>query len=163
MKELLDKLSSYNIFNYLLPGTVFVALAQRISDHTFRYDNIVVELFAFYFIGLVISRIGSLIVEPILKRVRFVIFADYKDFVHACEKDPKIETLSEQNNMFRTLTAMFVALFGLRLFDLAVWRLGVPKALSATLIFSALLIMFVFAYRKQTNYVKRRVEAAMKR
>jgi hypothetical protein len=163
MKELLDKLSSYNLFNYLLPGTVFVALAQRISDHTFRNDSIVVELFAFYFIGLVISRIGSLIVEPILKRVKFVKFADYRDFVHACEKDPKIEILSEQNNMLRTLAATFVALFGLRVFDLTVSRLGVPKAWSAVVVFVALLVMFAFAYRKQTSYVKKRVEAAMKR
>src|SRR5947209_8137066 len=60
MKELLDKLSSYNLFNYLLPGTMFVAGAQRISDHKFKQDSIVVELFLYYFIGLVISRIGSL-------------------------------------------------------------------------------------------------------
>src|SRR5262245_55605146 len=31
MKELLDKLSSYHLFNYLLPGTVFVAAAHRTS------------------------------------------------------------------------------------------------------------------------------------
>ena len=29
MKDLLDKLSSYNIFNYLLPGVVFVAISHR--------------------------------------------------------------------------------------------------------------------------------------
>jgi hypothetical protein len=33
MKELLDKLSSYNIFNYLLPGTLFAAAAERILDY----------------------------------------------------------------------------------------------------------------------------------
>jgi hypothetical protein len=51
MKELLDKLSSYNLFNYLLPGTVFVAAARRISAHAFKDENIVVELFLYYFIG----------------------------------------------------------------------------------------------------------------
>src|SRR5262245_29525169 len=102
MKELLDKLSSYNLFNYLLPGTVFVAAAQRISAHTFKDENIVVELFLYYFIGLVISRLGSLILEPVMKKAKFVRFAPYRDYISACAKDAKIETLSEQNNSFRT-------------------------------------------------------------
>ena len=55
MKELLDKLSSYNLFNYLLPGTIFVALSRRFSTHSFKDDSIVVELFLFYFIGMVIA------------------------------------------------------------------------------------------------------------
>src|SRR5581483_4518955 len=98
MKDLLDKLSSYNLFNYLLPGTLFVAVAQRISDLEFEQDNIVIELFVYYFVGLVISRIGSLIVEPIMKATKFVTFAPYKDFVRACTQDSQIEVLSEQNN-----------------------------------------------------------------
>jgi len=31
MKDILDKLSSYNIFNYLLPGVVFVVLAEALT------------------------------------------------------------------------------------------------------------------------------------
>ena len=46
MKELLDKLSAYNLFNYLLPGTIFVAIAQRISEHNFKQCDVIVELFA---------------------------------------------------------------------------------------------------------------------
>jgi hypothetical protein len=104
MKELRDKLSSYNLFNYLLPGTIFVAAAQRISAHRFENENIVVELFLYYFIGLVISRMGSLTVEPSMKKLKFVKFVTYKEFVSACEKDAKIEVLSEQNNTYRTLS-----------------------------------------------------------
>ena len=37
-------------------------------------------------------------------------FAPYKDFVRACDRDPKLELLSEQNNMYRTLCALFLAL-----------------------------------------------------
>src|SRR5437879_12159517 len=109
MKELLDKLSSYNLFNYLLPGTIFVAAAQRISAHTFKQDNIVVELFLYYFIGLVISRIGSLVIEPVMRKTRFVKFAPYKDFVRGCANDAKIEVLSEQHNMYRTLCTLVAA------------------------------------------------------
>ncbi len=160
MKELLDKLSSYNLFNYLLPGTVFVALAQRMSAHRFHDDNIVVELFQYYFIGLVISRIGSLVVEPLLKKTGFIAFAPYEAFVRASTLDQKLETLSEQNNMLRTFCGLFVALLALRLFDSLVWRFGISHRVASPLVFATLLLMFLFAYRKQTHYVKQRVEVA---
>lgn len=32
MKDLLDKLSSYNIFNYLLPGIIFTALVEMLTS-----------------------------------------------------------------------------------------------------------------------------------
>jgi hypothetical protein len=160
MKELLDKLSSYNLFNYLLPGTVFVALAERVSAHRFGDNNIVVELFAYYFIGLVISRLGSLLLEPLLKKTGFVTFAPYKDFVRACAHDPKIDTLSEQNNMFRTLCALFLTLLALRLFDFIVWYFGISHSVTWPVVLVALFLVFAFAYRKQTNYVKQRVEVA---
>ena len=110
MKDLLEKLSSYNLFNYLLPGTIFVAAAEILTDYRFTRTNIVVELFVYYFIGLVISRLGSLVVEPLMKSSGFASFAPYKAFVKACAADSKIELLSEQNNMFRTLCALFLAL-----------------------------------------------------
>ena len=159
MKELLDKLSSYNLFNYLLPGTIFVAAAQRISSHTFKDDNIVVELFLYYFIGMVISRVGSLTIEPALKRVKFIKFAPYKDFIRASAKDATIEVLSEQNNTYRTLCAIFVSLGLLKLYDVLVaWK---PRTTRTTVVVG-MFALFAFAYRKQTDYVRKRVEAATK-
>jgi hypothetical protein len=159
MKELLDKLSSYNLFNYLLPGTIFVAVAQRISTHTFKDENIVVELFLYYFIGLVISRIGSLTIEPAMKKTKFVKFAPYKDFVNACAKDAKVELLSEQNNTYRTLCAVFLALGALKLYDIAAgWWPRTARGAVLVILFG----LFAFAYRKQTDYVRKRVEVAVK-
>ena len=43
-------------------------------------------------------------------RVRFLEFADYREFVAACKKDPKIDELSETNNMYRTLCALLLTL-----------------------------------------------------
>jgi hypothetical protein len=159
MKELLEKLSSYNLFNYLLPGTIFVAAARRLSHHTFKDDSVIVELFLFYFIGMVISRVGSLTIEPFLKAVSFIKFAPYKDFIRACTKDAKIELLSEQNNTYRTLCAVFLSLGILKLYDLAAaWK---PRTTKGTVIVG-LFVLFAFAYQKQTNYVRKRVEAAPK-
>ena len=67
MKEIINKLSSYNLFNYLLPGTVFVALTEAFTSFPFAQDDLLIALFLYYFIGLIISRIGSLFVEPFLR------------------------------------------------------------------------------------------------
>lgn len=51
MSDVLDKLSSYNIFNYLLPGTLFAAAGSSYSSFEFRFDNLFIAGFACYFFG----------------------------------------------------------------------------------------------------------------
>ena len=161
MDGLLDKISSYNIFNYLLPGSLFAVIADAVTDYRLIQEDIVVGLFLYYFIGLVVSRIGSLVVEPVLKAVRFVTFVDYSNFVEASKADPKIDVLSETNNMYRTLCALFLLLLMVVLFDrfapLLPWLVDGSPYIAGV----ALLTMFMFAYRKQTAYVVRRVNKAV--
>ena len=111
METLLGKLSSYNIFNYLFPGIIFVIIAENLTRFTFIQKDVFLGLFLYYFIGLVISRIGSLVIEPILRRL--VKFANYGDFIAASKIDNKIELLSENNNMYRTLCSLFLLLIAL--------------------------------------------------
>ena len=159
MKDLLDKLSSYNIFNYLLPGILFAVFASKLTIYTFIQSDIVLGVFVYYFLGLVVSRFGSLVIEPMLKKICFIRFASYGDFVSASKKDDKIEVLSEVNNMYRTLCSLFVLLlllFGyqsiqIRVPGLTPWNPYIAAAL--------LVIMFLLSYRKQTAYVAKRIES----
>ena len=50
----IDKLSSYNIFNYLFPGVLFCVIADRYFFIPLVQDSIVTGLFLYYFVGLVI-------------------------------------------------------------------------------------------------------------
>ena len=68
MKELIDKLSTYNIFNYLFPGVLFAYILSKVSSYDLIQKDLVTGVFLYYFIGLVISRIGSLFIEPFLKK-----------------------------------------------------------------------------------------------
>ena len=49
MKELLDRLGSYNIFNYLLPGAVFAAIASSLTDYSFIQNDVLVGAFVYFF------------------------------------------------------------------------------------------------------------------
>jgi hypothetical protein len=158
MKELIDKLSTYNIFNYLFPGIIFVIILKQCSNYNFIQDDIVTGVFLYYFIGLVISRIGSLLIEPILKKTRFLKFTEYKSFIKASKNDPKIDLFSEINNMYRTICSMFLLLLAFRLFDFIEKEAPIIKSWNIEILIIILFCLFIFSYRKQTKYVKDRVE-----
>jgi hypothetical protein len=159
MKELLDKLSSYNVFNYLLPGVLFAVLLQKVTIYSLVQDSVISNAFVYYFIGLVVSRFGSLVLEPILRKASFVKFAPYAHFVTASKTDPTLVTLSEVNNMYRTLCSMFILLLvctGYQSVQRAYPPLG---AWNEYIVVIVLLVVFLYSYRKQTGYVRKRIEA----
>lgn len=159
MKELLDKISSYNLFNYLFPGVLFVIILKETTSYSFLQENLIVGVFVYYFIGLVISRFGSLIIEPVLRKSSFLKFADYSEFVSASKKDEKIEMLSEVNNMYRTLVSTLFVLLVFNLYDYIESNVPVLKNWNNYILLGLLLVMFLFSYRKQTNYITKRIKA----
>ncbi|MCZ7603145.1 MAG: hypothetical protein M5R37_09765 [Melioribacteraceae bacterium] len=162
MKELIDKISSYNIFNYLFPGVIFILFTNQFTDYNIQSDNIILDLFLYYFVGLVISRIGSLIIKPLLEKMKIINFKDYGDFIEASKKDSKIELYSEINNMYRTLISTFFMLLFIKGINLLQVSVSLGSEWLITIIAVSLLILFVFAYRKQTDFIKKRVVHASK-
>ncbi|EGQ8130979.1 hypothetical protein C4C99_RS07970 [Vibrio parahaemolyticus] len=160
MENLLDKLSSYNLFNYLFPGIVFVAIVDSLTAYSFTQENLVLGIFLYYFIGLIISRIGSICIEPLLKKVGFLKFSEYKDYMAASQKDQLIPVLSEANNMYRTLCSMFLCISLIKLYEhispsypnIVKWT---PEILICLLFF-----LLVASYKKQTDYITKRVNKA---
>lgn len=159
MSDLLEKLSSYNLFNYLLPGVIFSFVADKIGQFGLMTDNLVVGFFLYYFIGLIISRFGSLIVEPLLKRISFLKFATYKAFVEASKIDKKIEIFSEANNMYRTFCSMFLLLILSKLYSLFEAIIPQLQGWSVEILVVVLLLLFLFSYKKQTDYIRKRIES----
>lgn len=159
MKEILDKISSYNLFNYLLPGILFVTITNKLTSYSFIESNLIIAGFVYYFIGLIVSRFGSLIIEPVLKKISFLKFADYKEFISASKKDPKIDLLSESNNMYRTFISMLILLLLLKLYELIELKFQMLKNWNSYILIGLLLIMFLYSYRKQTEYITKRIKA----
>lgn len=162
MKEILEKISSYNLFNYLLPGTVFVFVLAKISNHNFIQSDLLIGAFLYYFIGLIISRIGSVIIEPLLKKLNFLKFAEYSDFVVYTKKDDKIDVLSETNNTYRTIIALLISLILVKGFDWIILKTGMNEIWQSVIVLTLMLCLFLFSYRKQTNYITKRIIAHKK-
>lgn len=160
MKELLDKLSSYNIFNNLFPGIVFVIITEKITNFNLIIDNNVLGVFVYYFYGLIISRIGSIIIEPILIKFNLVSYCKYSEFIKGSKIDAKIDLFSEINNMYRTIISLlFCVLFLFVLQHVGDKFNSIYKFIPASSVLF-LIILFMLSYRKQSNYINHRVNAA---
>ena len=113
----------------------------------------------YYFVGFIISRFGSLVLEPLLKKVKWIEFAPYSDFLDAEKADSKVTILSETNNYIRSLLSATVLLP-------AFWLLLTLKEQSAwftlhwkEIFWIGAILLFAFSYRKQTSFVRSRVQA----
>lgn len=162
MDELLKKLSSYNLLNYLLPGVAFVVLAKEVCGYSLYIDNIVLGAFYYYFIGLIIGRIGSLIIEPLCRRIGIVKFRNYVRYVRASVKDTKLETLSETNNTYRTFIAVMLCLGLLRLVLWIIALVPILKNYVAPILIVAFLVLLLQSYRKQSSYICDRIDISEK-
>lgn len=114
-------------------------------------DDVILGMFLYYFFGLVLSRIGSILIEPVLRCTKIVQFSDYARFVRASKLDDKIELLSEVNNMHRTIIAMLVVLL-----VISVCNRSATCSLTAGLL--GIVILFILSYRKQTSFVVKRID-----
>ena len=155
MSELLQKLSTYNIFNYLFPGVVFVILLNRYTEINLVVDDVILGMFLYYFFGLVLSRIGSILIEPVLRCTRIVQFSNYSRFVRASKLDNKIDLFSEANNMHRTIIAMLAVL-------LVASICSGSAACHLILGLASSIVLFILSYRKQTSFITKRIDESLR-
>lgn len=159
MKELLDKISSYNIFNYLLPGIVFTAWFSQLYDLTLNNINVVLDAFICYFFGLVVSRFGSIVIEPIIKFFKIVKYDSYSRFIKASKKDEKLDVLSETNNMYRTFIALFCLIGLIYCYSWIESKLSWLEDLRMLITIILLIVLFLLSFKKQTKFINDRIKA----
>jgi len=159
MSNILEKLGSYQILTNLLPGAFFGLALKFFFGLTLPTQNIGEDIVVYYFMGLIINRIGSLVVEPILKKLRFIKYAQYPDFAKAVKVDSKIDTLSEMNNYTRSLLTCVLLLPIIRVLQALSLKWTWFSSNWKWVVISLLVVLFLFSYRKQTDYVRKRVEA----
>lgn len=162
MEELLSKLSAYNILNNLLPGIMFCVIGERITDWPLVQSDAITALFVYYFIGLIINRVGSIFLEPILKLIHFVSFVPHERYLAASKKDALLPELSQTNNLLRSLIAMAVCLLLMMLSTRLATTFPWLSANFSQVGMVLLLLFLLLSYRKQTSYIVKRVRLTEK-
>lgn len=160
-KKYIEKISAYDFINSLIPGTIYVLIIERFTSFTISTDSILFNVILYYFIGVVIGRIGSLLIERIL--IKGIERVSHTDFVEAENKDDtgKITALSSINNMYRTFVATIVCVL-LTVIGDCIWQV-VPHSeiVNVSVIVCLcvfLVVVFSKAYRKQTGYIVSRIK-----
>jgi hypothetical protein len=158
LKELSDKISSFNIFNYLLPGILFVVIAKELTGMDLILTRHLLGVFLYYFIGMVICLFGSLVIEPLLQRLNFVKFIDYKSFILAARNDDQLELLSHINNIYQSMVSLSVLLIVVKAYSYVKYALAIPNSISIIFALIGIIVLFLFSYRKQAMHIARRIE-----
>lgn len=69
-RNVIEKISSYNLFNNFFPGIIFYYMVKEFTRFSLADGELLENLFIYYFVGMIISRIGSMFVEKILKSIK---------------------------------------------------------------------------------------------
>lgn len=156
--EFLNKLSPYSVFNYLVPGVVFCITVERIWQINIAGNDIFLAMFVYYLVGMSLSRIGSLVVEPILKKINFVEFSKYEDFLQAEKGDEKLQELLLTANFYRSILGGLVAFLCLNLGFWLVKMGTITQGIFIKVILLTIFVLVLSGYRKQVSFIKKRVE-----
>lgn len=161
MGEAFNKITIYEFFNVLFPGVLLGAYSMELfgiefySNNNMVFQTIIVLCLA-YFLGLVVSRLGSLLVEPIAKKTGLIRWNE--KYYRAEEKDSKLPTLLKDFNMYRSIISLAFLIFAITVFRCLFYESMQWQELIFRLMVSiAVLIIFLLSYRKQSILIERRV------
>ena len=56
MEKFIEKLSSYNLLNNMLPGVIFCYLIELLFNVNLIKDDVVSNIFIYYFCGMICSK-----------------------------------------------------------------------------------------------------------
>ncbi|WP_370841603.1 hypothetical protein [Megasphaera sp.] len=165
METIIKILGTYEIITNLIPGILFYLLAPPEFQSLLNVNNFVFLLAFCYFVGLILNRMGSLLISPIAQHVGFVKYAPYDQFLKAekveqSKDEHKLQTLLTVNNFYRTLCAMIISLIAVRVYyspltcNTFLFQISLNNW-----IYWGLFLLFLFSYKKQAAFIKNRVES----
>lgn len=161
MEKFLNKLSEYHFLQTLIPGSIFTYFSKIFYDVNLLTGKVVYDFMIMLIIGLIISRIGSLVVEPLLRKICISNFDQYPRYIEASQNDSIIINLSETNSLYRVIIAAFLSLLAEKLYLLLIHKFIWLEDCSFLLASILFIVLFIFSYRKQTNYIKQRIDKAL--
>lgn len=163
-----DKLDAYNLVANLIPGAALVYALNYSGFPSPGADQIGAFLLVAFVAGVTANRVGSLVLDPILRGERPIFYwrswaflrrKDYSSFVESEKEDQKLETLVANSGLYRTfLTCGFAYLFLLALGH----GLGkMPSGVEVDWLFVGFviagMIIFLFAFQKKDEYIAKRM------
>ena len=149
MEYILNLLLPFELFNNLFPGVIFIYFLKQYEV----YESLLIA----YFAGLLINRMASLFLEPILKALHFFdLFkiSNYPEFLQGRKSNDRIKIPIQINNMYRAYLLIFLLLLFLIMLkitsikDFYFYKKGITSLLF-------LIYIFAHSYIKQIRSIKK--------
>ena len=162
MEKIISSIPVYNLLTNLIPGTVLAALLKFCVEGCDIFsltDNIWILAVILYFLGIINSRISSLIFEPLMKKLKIVNCVSHADFTDAELKDTsgKLTQLSRMNNEYRSYISVFAIVLILKLIFLCSSVKDFVTDNVCWVILGLGVLLFLCSYKKQVSYITSRV------
>lgn len=158
MGKFIEKLDSYELMTSLLPGTFFCISLRIFCGLEFPIENMVEEIVICYFVGLIINRVGSIIVKPCLLKVNVIKEVIYDEYVKAEKKDSKIKVLMETSNYYRSMLTSCLFLLIVKFVICHSINIGWFQKNWKDLLLLGIIVLFLLTYRKQMKFVCNRIK-----
>lgn len=165
MNSIFSKITDYEIFDRLFPGFLIYLYLTNLFNISTDFSNLSISstimlVVLSYFVGLTISRIGSLTIEPLAKKTGLIRFR--KDFYQAERNDPKIKVLLKDFNMYRNIAASIAIAIIVTFVKNIFSPLSRDELVLRIIILTLLFVVFLAAYSKQSTSINNRVKYAKK-
>lgn len=147
--------NQYDIRVNFIPGcTIYYLL--RLNGLDYMTDSEIEKVILCYVMGIIVSRLGSVLVEKICQKIGWIKYEPYKFYIAASKKNERIELLSETNNLYRSMTAVFLVdlLYILAVCDVEMDMLTIPIMG---------FFIFLMSYIKQTKYISKNIVNTIKK
>lgn len=154
MNEIIQKISAYDLMNTLVPGCLLTYSLRLLGFLDLGSTDVLAEVVLAYLLGLVGSRVGSIVLEPLAVKFK-CIRHDYSAYVIAQRRDERVTSLTTVANMYRSLAGSMLVLAVLALGNL------VPASYRTWLYLGygiSCFILMLLAWLKQEGYVEKRIE-----
>lgn len=159
MEKLINKISNYHVFNYLVPGGVYIIIFDSFVEKVFYTSNYIILFLIAYFIGVIISRFGSLVISKILYKFTKQVGDDYSNYIDACNKDQKVDELMQDKNMYRSFCSMLVLLLISKIVKIIIDKFNINIEILIIIIAILLIVLFSLSFLKQNRIINERVKA----
>lgn len=154
MENIVSKISSYELLNNLVPGGVALLALDWFNVWSFAGMDMAVLLLLAYVVGILCSRAGSLLLEPLAKRMRIVGWREYRLYLQAESEDNKLANLQAVSNMYRSLAGCLVFVLVIIILD----RLVADKTMLSIILLCFSFVLFIICWRKQTECIVARID-----
>lgn len=149
VNSLFNRLSSYQLLAILLPGAsllgymkIFLCIDIKVDENVWWF------LLSSYVTGVILSRIGSVVIEGIMKKFSYIKKYDIQKYINKRKEDDLVETLLSFANLYRSFSAVFLTLPIISILK----GYKPDEHCTMYILYLLSLILFVFSFYKQYGY-----------